>query len=135
MEKYASLRKQARNSVERNFFLILHGGHAAIISPEESLTLIMASVWMYSISESFSPSSLPSLWVLLTIPVVTVFCKEKGLPKATTNSPGRRSEELPNRRTGRTIYIVMETLMLVNMPGFLWQYRISSSGASNETFF
>ena len=64
------------------------------------LTLMMASVWMYSMSESFRPRSRPARWVVLTIPVVTVFCREKGLPIATTNSPGRRSAERPNGRTG-----------------------------------
>ena len=51
-------------------------------------------------SESFRPRSRPARWVVLTIPVVTVFCREKGLPIATTNSPGRRSAERPNGRTG-----------------------------------
>lgn len=54
-------------------------------------------------SEFRRPSSLPPLWVVLTIPVVTVFCREKGLPMATTNSPGRRSAERPSSRTGSFI--------------------------------
>lgn len=48
----------------------------------------------------FIPSSLPSLWVVLTMPVVTVFCRAKGLPIATTNSPGLRSADLPRASTG-----------------------------------
>lgn len=44
-------------------------------------------------SESLMPSSLPSLCAVLTMPVVTVFCRAKGLPMATTNSPGLRSAE------------------------------------------
>lgn len=50
-------------------------------------------------SESFMPSSLPSLCAVLTMPVVTVFCRAKGLPMATTNSPGLRSAELPRDST------------------------------------
>ena len=60
------------------------------------LTLMMASVWMYSMVESVRPSSAPCLWAVLIIPVVTVFCREKGLPMATTNSPGRRSDDRPS---------------------------------------
>lgn len=55
-------------------------------------------------SELRRPSSLPPLWVVLTIPVVTVFCRENGLPMATTNSPGRRSAERPSSSTGSLIY-------------------------------
>lgn len=51
-------------------------------------------------SESRRPSSLPSRWAVLTMPVVTVFCRAKGLPMATTNSPGRRSAECPSSNTG-----------------------------------
>lgn len=51
-------------------------------------------------SESMMPSSLPSLCTVLTMPVVTVFCRAKGLPMATTNSPGLRSAERPRDRTG-----------------------------------
>lgn len=54
-------------------------------------------------SELRRPSSLPPLWVVLTIPVVTVFCRENGLPMATTNSPGRRSAERPSSSTGSLI--------------------------------
>lgn len=43
---------------------------------------------------------MPPRWVVLTIPVVTVFWRENGLPIATTNSPGRNSAERPRRRTG-----------------------------------
>lgn len=51
-------------------------------------------------SESRRPSSLPSRWAVLTMPVVTVFCRAKGLPMATTNSPGRRSAERPSSSAG-----------------------------------
>lgn len=51
-------------------------------------------------SELRRPSSLPPLWVVLTIPVVTVFCRENGLPMATTNSPGRKSADRPSSSTG-----------------------------------
>lgn len=51
-------------------------------------------------SELRSPSSFPPRCVVLTMPVVTVFCREKGLPMATTNSPGLRSADWPSRRTG-----------------------------------
>lgn len=46
---------------------------------------------------------MPPLCVVLTIPVVTVFCRENGLPMATTNSPGRRSAERPSNSTGSFI--------------------------------
>lgn len=51
-------------------------------------------------SESRRPSSRPSRWAVLTMPVVTVFCRAKGLPMATTNSPGRRSAEWPSSSAG-----------------------------------
>lgn len=51
-------------------------------------------------SESRRPSSRPSRWAVLTMPVVTVFCRAKGLPMATTNSPGRRSAEWPRSSAG-----------------------------------
>lgn len=51
-------------------------------------------------SESRRPSSRPSRWAVLTMPVVTVFCRAKGLPMATTNSPGRRSAEWPSNSAG-----------------------------------
>lgn len=54
-------------------------------------------------SEYLSPSSLPPRWVVLTIPAVTVFCSEKGLPKATTNSPARRSDDFASSNTGRSV--------------------------------
>lgn len=71
-----------------------------MITHLQSLTLMMASVWMYSMSELRRPSSLPPRWVVLTIPVVTVFWRENGLPIATTNSPGLRSDERPSNSTG-----------------------------------
>jgi len=63
------------------------------------LTLMMASVWMYSMSELGRPSSRPPRWVVLTMPVVTVFCRENGLPMATTNSPGLRVADRPKGST------------------------------------
>ena len=51
-------------------------------------------------SELRRPSSLPPLCVVLTIPVVTVFWRENGLPMATTNSPGLRSADRPSINTG-----------------------------------
>ncbi len=55
------------------------------------------------------PSSLPSLWAVLTMPVVTVFCRAKGLPIATTNSPGLRSAERPRDSTGSFFCSHMDT--------------------------
>lgn len=51
-------------------------------------------------SESWRPNSLPSLWAVLTMPVVTVFWRANGLPIATTNSPGLRSALWPRDSTG-----------------------------------
>ena len=68
-----------------------------------SLTFMMASVWMYSMSELRRPSSLPPRCVVLTIPVVTVFWRENGLPMATTNSPGLRSDDWPSFSTGSLV--------------------------------
>lgn len=53
--------------------------------------------------ESFSPSSLPSHRVALTMPAVPVFCSENRLPKATMNSPAHRSDDFPSSNTGSSV--------------------------------
>lgn len=55
-------------------------------------------------SESLRPSSLPSLWAVLTMPVVTVFWRANGLPMATTNSPGLRSALWPRNNRGSFVW-------------------------------
>lgn len=59
-------------------------------------------------SELRRPSSLPPLCVVLTMPVVTVFWRENGLPIATTNSPGLRSADRPNNSTGSFIWNIKQ---------------------------
>lgn len=66
------------------------------------LTLIAASVWMYTMSLSI-PNSPLGLWRELTIPAVTVLLSFKGLPNAATHSPARTSEDLPSWRCGNLI--------------------------------
>lgn len=53
--------------------------------------------------ESLKPSSRLLRLAALIMPTVTVFCREKGLPTATTNSPVRRSEDWPRCSTGRGV--------------------------------
>lgn len=64
------------------------------------LTPIVASVCIYSMFLLFMPSSLlPRRW-LLTMPTVTVLCRERGLPMAATNSPGRIVDDFPSGIVG-----------------------------------
>lgn len=100
--------QRERHSMMKSTFPPEMADTAASVSASVSvfaLTFMMASVWMYSMSELWRPSSRLPRCVVLMIPVVTVFCSENGLPTATTNSPGRRSEERPRDRTGKASYM------------------------------
>lgn len=65
-----------------------------------SLTSMAASVWMYSMSVAARPSSRLPRCAELTMPEVMVFCRAKGLPMATTNSPCLTSAERPSGSVG-----------------------------------
>lgn len=79
--------------------LLLH----SLVSICTLLTVIAASVWMYDISLPCILSSLLFLFVALTMPEVTVLVRVRGLPIAITNSPGRKSFEVPNWRVGNFV--------------------------------
>ena len=64
------------------------------------ITFIAASVWMYSISLFGSPISSPARCTVLTIPAVMVLLSCRGLPIATTHSPGRMADDEPRVRVG-----------------------------------
>ena len=63
-------------------------------------TFMAASVWMYSISLFGSPISPPARCTVLTMPAVIVLLSWRGLPIATTHSPGLIADDEPRVRVG-----------------------------------
>lgn len=63
-----------------------------------------ASVWIYSNPLFGNPISSPARCTVLTIPAVIVLLSCRGLPIATTHSPGRIEEDVPRVRVGNFMF-------------------------------
>ncbi len=79
-------------------------------APPEFPGLIEASVWIKS---SYSSMPIPVRPRALTIPIVTVCFKPKGLPIARTRSPTRACEESAIAIVGRFVASTFNTAMSV----------------------
>lgn len=80
--------------------IFISGNSNGKLHLEIKITFIAASVWIYSISLFGSPISPPARCTVLTIPAVIVLLSWRGLPIATTHSPGLIVDDEPRVRVG-----------------------------------
>lgn len=94
------------------------------------LTLMIASCWiMGGLLVRFPIVSRPGL---LTMPAVTVFWRLKGLPRATTHSPGRTSLLLPRGRVGRLFWKKIFTSLFTFYSNILSKIYMCQSRGENS---